>query len=93
MVTPPTVGGFKISAANNKLDRMARDRLHDPNADAARIVPESTHEDDQLAADMQAAWEAWSVCVQNVDERSATSIKAAFEAGYEAAQYIRRGKR
>jgi hypothetical protein len=75
---------ISISVADRRLDRMTRNNQHDPNVNAARMV------EDQLAADMQAAWEAWSLCVQNVDERSTTLLKAAFEAGYEAAQHARR---
>jgi hypothetical protein len=69
---------------------MARDHRHDPNANAAKFLHDSTHAEGQLAADVDAAWEAWSVCVQNVDEQSATLLKAAFEAGYEAAQHAHR---
>lgn len=66
---------------------MPRDHQHnpDPNANAARIVRESTAEQqDQLPADLEAAWEAWSAHIQKVDERGMTLLRAAFEAGWEA---------
>jgi len=55
----------------------------DPNANAARIVSEST-DSSELPADIEAAWLAWSAGIQKVDERGMTLLKAAFEAGYEA---------
>jgi hypothetical protein len=62
---------------------MARDHDHnpDPNANAARIVREATAGDDQLPADVEAAWQAWSAHIQNVDQRGMTLLRAAFEAG------------
>lgn len=66
---------------------MNRDHDHnpDPNANAARIVRESTGEADSLPADAEAAWQVWSSQIQNVDERAKTLLRAAFEAGYDAA--------
>jgi hypothetical protein len=72
---------------------MPRNHRHDPNVNAAKFLHESTDSGGQLAADVDAAWEAWSVCVQNVDEQSAALLKAAFEAGYEAAQHAHRRTR
>ena len=65
---------------------MPRDNEHnpDPNANAARIVRESTAATDALPADVEAAWQAWSAHIQNVDERAKTLLRAAFEAGWEA---------
>lgn len=66
---------------------MSRDKEHnpDPNENAARIVAESTGEAESPPHDLEAAWEAWSKSIQNVDERVRTLLRAAFEAGYEAA--------
>lgn len=66
---------------------MPRDHQHnpDPNANAARIVRESTaSQADPLPTDLEAAWEAWSTHIQKVDERGMTLLRAAFEAGWEA---------
>ena len=66
---------------------MARDQEHnpDPNANAARIVAESTAAGD-LPAGLEEAWAAWSAGIQGVDERGMTLLRAAFEAGFEAGQ-------
>ena len=61
---------------------MRRDNQHnpDPNANAARIVAESTRFAAQEAPlDLEAAWLAWSGHIQNVDERTLTLLRAAFE--------------
>ena len=60
---------------------MARDNEHnpDPNANAARIVSEST-----ATGDLEAAWAEWSAGIQGVDERGMTLLRAAFEAGYDS---------
>ena len=52
------------------LASMTRDHQHnpDPNVNAARIVRDSTRGEDQLPANVEAAWEAWSAHIQNVDE-------------------------
>jgi len=65
---------------------MPRDHQHnpDPNANAARIVRESTGTAEKPPADVEAAWKAWSAHIQGVDERGMTLLKAAFEAGYDA---------
>ena len=65
---------------------MARDHQHnpDPNANAARIVKESTGTADSPPADLEAAWQAWSAHIQAVDQRGRTLLRAAFEAGWEA---------
>ena len=66
---------------------MTRDHQHnpDPNANAARIVGESTKATTGTAADLDAAWAEWSAHIQKVDERAMTLLRAAFEAGFEAA--------
>lgn len=63
----------------------------DPNLTAARIVAESTRSAPELAADasLEAAWQAWCGRIQNIDERTATLLRAAFEAGYEAGEKSR----
>ena len=40
----------------------------DANVNAARIVSESTRGEEQLPASVEAAWEAWSAHIQNVDQ-------------------------
>jgi hypothetical protein len=39
-----------------------------------------------LPADLEAAWEQWIAGIQKVDTRAKTLLRAAFEAGAEAAQ-------
>ncbi len=65
---------------------MRRDNEHnpDPNANASRIVREATASADAQPDDVEAAWQAWSSHIQNVDERARTLLRAAFEAGWEA---------
>lgn len=65
---------------------MARDHQHnpDPNANAARIVAESTRDASASSADVEAAWAEWSAHIQQMDERAMTLLRAAFEAGWEA---------
>ena len=58
----------------------------DENEDAARVVRESTTSDEALPAGLEAAWEAWSAGVQGCDERTMTLLRAAFEAGVDAAK-------
>ncbi len=58
----------------------------DANQDAAKIVRKSTEgEDTALPADLEAAWAEWSKGIKGVDERGWTLLRAAFEAGAEAA--------
>lgn len=57
---------------------------HDPNAEAARVVRETTGDGDALPPDMEAAWEAWIGSIKGIDERARTLLRAAFEAGVEA---------
>ena len=65
---------------------MGRNDYHnpDPNVNAARIVRESTQDQDETPADLEAAWEEWSKGIQKVDERAMTLLRAAFEAGWTA---------
>jgi len=67
---------------------MARDHQHnpDPIETAARIIKESTGTPDKPPADLETAWAAWSASLQKVNERGMTLLRAAFEAGWEAAQ-------
>lgn len=66
---------------------MTRDHQHnpDPNENAARIVGQATAAQGDAAQDLEAAWAAWSAHIQKVDERGMTLLRAAFEAGWEAA--------
>ena len=49
----------------------------DVNETAARVVRQSTDQDDAMPADLEQAWQDWSKQVQNVDERSMTLRRAA----------------
>jgi hypothetical protein len=68
-------------------DPMKLDNEHnpDPNVNASRIVRESTAQSTEPPSDLEAAWAAWRGHIQNVDERGMTLLRAAFEAGYDAA--------
>ena len=57
----------------------------DSNENAARILRKAAG-DDALPADVEAAWVEWSKGIKGVDERGWTLLRAAFEAGVEAAQ-------
>ena len=65
----------------------------DPNTEAARIVRKATDEGNELPADLEEAWAAWIKGIQGIDERMRTLLRAAFEAGAEAAAaaWARRG--
>jgi hypothetical protein len=57
----------------------------DPNSNAARIARETAARGEQpLPPEIEAAWHEWSSCIQNVDQRALTLLRAAFEAGYSA---------
>ena len=57
----------------------------DSNADAAGSAPKATDKGNELPAALEAAWEAWIKGIQGIDERAWTLLRAAFEAGAEAA--------
>lgn len=66
---------------------MSIDTPTDENETAARIVRETTaRHSDPLPADLEAAWAAWSAGVGRVDARTMALLRAAFEAGAEAAK-------
>ena len=58
----------------------------DPNQEAARVVREATASNEKLPASVEAAWERWSKGIQKVDERVKSLLRAAFEAGVDAAR-------
>jgi hypothetical protein len=60
-------------------------RNHDANEDAADVVRRSTEANDELPAGLEAAWADWSKRIKGVDERTMTLLRAAFEAGADAA--------
>ena len=62
--------------------RPAKD--HDPNSSVARVVRETLAHNDQLPADVEAAWAVWIRGVQKIDERTRNLLRAAFEAGHDA---------
>jgi hypothetical protein len=65
----------------------------DVNEVAARIVRQSTATNDAMPADLEAAWAAWSAGVGKVDGRTMALLRAAFEAGAEAARVVVQGAR
>ena len=82
--------------------------MPDFNEDAARVIAESTATDEgmpesieqQAAATssgrsgelIEAAWTEWSQQIQRCDERTMTLLRAAFEAGADAAQRLDQSK-
>lgn len=58
-------------------------RPSDPNAEAARVVRDTTKAD-PLPHDLEAAWAEWSKSIKGVDERGWTLLRAAFEAGWQS---------
>ena len=67
---------------------MARDQQHNPdsNVTAAKIVAGTEAREAIHPTDLETAWAGWSSNIQKVDERALSLLRAAFEAGYEAAQ-------
>ena len=62
-------------------------KREDANQAAARIVgATSARHTETQPADLEAAWERWSRGIQKVDERGMLLLRAAFEAGWEAAK-------
>lgn len=57
----------------------------DVNQTAARVVNMTIPENEKLPAGAEAAWEHWVGQIQNIDGREMQLLRAAFEAGYEAA--------
>jgi hypothetical protein len=53
----------------------------------ARVVSQNQKED-KLPAGIEAAWEAWSKDVQNVDAPQMALLKAAFAAGVESVRSL-----
>jgi hypothetical protein len=59
----------------------------DANQAAARVVKQTAkRHSESLPADLEAAWEQWSRGVGKVDARGMALLRAAFEAGAEAAK-------
>lgn len=65
---------------------MTTDPSRDPNESAADAVRRAMGEDEPLPPGLEAAWEAWSKSIKGVDERVLELLRAAFEAGVEAAE-------
>lgn len=66
---------------------MKKPQSEDASQAAARVVRESTARHEQpLPADLEAAWKQWSAAIQKVDARGMVLLRAAFEAGAEAAR-------
>jgi len=64
---------------------MKKARRRDVNEQAADIVRRSTASKDETPVGVEAAWEDWSRRIQRVDQRTMTLLRAAFDAGVEAA--------
>lgn len=56
----------------------------DENRAAYRAVKQSTGRQQPPAEGLEAAWYEWIASIQNVDARTRTLLRAAFEAGFEA---------
>jgi hypothetical protein len=62
----------------------------DVNEAAADVIRHTLAQHEKpLPPDVEEAWRFWSASIQNVDERGMTLLRAAFEAGVEAAQKTR----
>jgi hypothetical protein len=62
-------------------------KSEDANQAAARVVKQSTSKHEKpLPTDLEAAWVEWSRGVQKVDARAMALLRAAFEAGADAAK-------
>ncbi|MCH7546623.1 MAG: hypothetical protein IID30_09520 [Planctomycetes bacterium] len=58
----------------------------DPNVEAARIVGESAGKGDVgLPGEFEEAWAIWFQSIKDMDQRTWTLLRAAFEAGFSAA--------
>ncbi len=70
--------------------RMPKDHQHnpDPNASAARNVGKATIDTTAAVANRESAWVEWSSHLQKVDEQTMALLRAAFEAGWEAARQL-----
>jgi hypothetical protein len=54
---------------------------------ATRVLAETiSQRSEPLLADLEAAWKQWSAGIQSVNARGMTLLRAAFEAGAEAAR-------
>jgi hypothetical protein len=70
---------------------MKKRQAEDASQAAVRVVRETAERHSEpLPADLEAAWEQWSKAIQKVDQRGMTLLRAAFEAGAEAATRLRR---
>jgi len=59
----------------------------DASQTAARVVGETIRRHEEpLPADLEAAWTKWIAGIANVDDRARALLRAAFEAGAEAAR-------
>jgi len=54
----------------------------DPNVEAHRIASQAGPEDQPASPELEAAWEAWSKQIKQVDRRGMELLRAAFEAGW-----------
>jgi hypothetical protein len=64
-----------------------RQPREDASQAAARVMKEVAKRHERpLPADLQEAWKAWSASIQKVDARGRVLLRAAFEAGAEAAR-------
>jgi len=57
----------------------------DASETVKRLKAKMAEHEQPLPADVEAAWEQWSKSIQKVDARGMALLRAAFEAGMEAA--------
>jgi hypothetical protein len=81
-----TVSAFHVYDLRNHEVVNKKPKKTDANEDAARVVAlTAVSHSDPLPADLEAAWKQWSKGIQKVDARGMALLRAAFEAGAEAA--------
>lgn len=56
----------------------------DPNKAASRIIKDLIGRDEQLPAEIEAAWHKWISGIKAIDDRVKTLLRASFEAGIAA---------
>jgi hypothetical protein len=67
---------------------MNKPEKEDASQRTVRTARESTAKlETPLPGDLEAAWAEWSKGIQNVDNRARILLRAAFEAGWEAAKH------
>lgn len=63
---------------------------HDPNRSAARVIRETTRDNDELPADAEAAWAAWPKRIERVDAHAMMLRRTTLATGVMAGRGERR---